>query len=331
MFVDQAKVRLVAGKGGNGCVSFRREKFVPRGGPDGGDGGHGGSIYMVSDPGMSSLIKYRFNPYFKAEDGQHGRGKKMHGRKGRDLILKVPVGTVVKDAETGQVLFDFTEPGQRFLAAKGGKGGRGNAHFATPTNRAPRYAEKGEAGEERTLILELKIIADVGLVGLPNAGKSSLLRRISAARPRVEPWPFTTLSPHVGIVRLDEHRSFTVADIPGLIENAHQGAGLGIKFLKHIERTKVVLLLLDLAPGAPPPSRQVEVLRKELSSYSQALSRRIKAIAVNKIDLIPSEKRDFSDIIDLAEKMGAKFFAISALSGEGIEELKEGLYGLIGA
>ncbi len=284
---------------------------------------------MISDPGMNSLINYRFNPYFKAEDGEHGKGKKMHGRKGRDLYLRVPVGTVVKDAETGEVLFDFKEPGQKFLVARGGKGGRGNADFATPTNRAPRYAEESQAGEERTLILELKLIADVGLVGLPNAGKSSLLRRISAARPRVEPWPFTTLTPHVGIVRLDDERSMTVADIPGLIENAHKGAGLGTRFLKHIERTKVILLLLDLAPWAPPPEKQVEVLLRELSSYSGELPPKVRAIAVNKIDLIPEKERDFSGIIELAGKMKAKFFAISALTGEGVPQLLEGLYSLL--
>ncbi len=329
MFIDQARIKVVAGRGGNGCVSFRREKYVPKGGPDGGDGGDGGDIYLISDPGMSSLINYRFNPYFKAEDGGHGKGKKMHGKRGRDLYLRVPVGTVVKDAESGQVLFDFTEPGQKFLVAKGGKGGRGNAHFATPTNRAPRYAEEGQPGEERVLLLELKLIADVGLVGLPNAGKSSLLRRISAAKPRVEPWPFTTLSPHVGIVRLDDERSMTVADIPGLIENAHRGAGLGTRFLRHIERTKVILLLLDLAPTAPRPEKQVELLMRELSSYSQELPPKVKAIAVNKIDLIPPEKRDFSGIIELARRMNAKFFAISALTGEGVEELLEGLYSLV--
>lgn len=329
MFVDRARVRLIAGRGGNGCVSFRREKFVPRGGPDGGDGGDGGSIYLVADPGMNSLINYRYNPYFKAENGAHGKGKNMHGRKGRDLYLRVPVGTVVKDARTGEVLFDFTEPGQKFLAVKGGKGGRGNAQFATPTNRAPRYAEPGEEGEERELLLEVKVMADVGLVGLPNAGKSSLLRRVSGAKPRVEPWPFTTLSPHVGVVRLDDERSFVVADIPGLIENAHKGAGLGVKFLKHIERTRIVVLLLDLSPEAPHPLKQIEILLNELENYSGELADKVRAIAVNKIDLIPDEKRDFSDIIRKANGMGAEFYAISALTGEGVEKFLQGVYSLL--
>ena len=329
MFVDTVRIKLKAGRGGNGCVSFRREKFVPKGGPDGGDGGDGGSIYLVADPGMNSLIKYRYNPYFKAEDGQHGKGKNMHGRKGRDLFLKVPVGTVVKDAQTGEVLFDLTEPGQKFLVVKGGKGGRGNAQFATPTDRAPRYAEPGQEGEEREIILEVKVIADVGLVGLPNAGKSSLLRKVSSAKPRVEPWPFTTLSPHVGVVFLDEERSFIMADIPGLIENAHKGAGLGTRFLKHIERTKVIVLLLDLSPEAPHPLKQVDILIGELKSYSPDLVKKIRAIAVNKIDLIPRNKRDFSDIIKRAEGMNVKFFAISALTGEGVEKFLQGLYALL--
>ncbi len=329
MFVDRARVRLIAGRGGNGCVSFRREKFVPKGGPDGGDGGDGGSIYLVSDPGMNSLIRYRYNPYFKAENGAHGKGKNMHGRKGKDLYLKVPVGTVVKDAQTGEVLFDFTEPGQKFLAVRGGKGGRGNARFVTPTNRAPRYAEPGEEGEERELLLEVKVMADVGLVGLPNAGKSSLLRRVSRARPRVEPWPFTTLSPHVGVVSLNDEDSFIMADIPGLIENAHKGAGLGIKFLKHIERTRIVVLLIDLSPEAPHPLKQVDILLKELKSYSSELAGKVKAIVVNKIDLIPDEKRDFSDIINRARDMGVEFYAISALTGEGVEKFLQGIYSLL--
>lgn len=329
MFVDRARVRLIAGRGGDGCVSFRREKFVPRGGPDGGDGGDGGSIYLIADPGMNSLINYRYNPYFKAENGAHGKGKKMHGHKGRDLYLRVPVGTVVKDARTGEVLFDFTEPGQKFLAVRGGKGGRGNAQFATPTNRAPRYAEPGQEGEERELLLEVKVMADVGLVGLPNAGKSSLLRRVSGAKPRVEPWPFTTLSPHVGVVQLDDERSFVMADIPGLIENAHKGAGLGTKFLKHIERTKIVVLLLDLSPEALNSLRQIDILLKELENYSKELAVKVRAIAVNKIDLIPDEKRDFSDIIKRAKNMGVEFYAISALTGEGVEKFLQGIYSLL--
>ncbi len=329
MFVDKVKIRLVAGNGGNGCASFRREKFVPKGGPDGGDGGNGGSIYLVADRGMNSLINYRYNPYFRAQDGAHGRGKKMHGKNGEDLYLKVPVGTIVKDVDTGEVLFDFTEHGQEFRAVKGGRGGRGNVQFATPTNRAPRLAENGEQGEEKFLLLEVKIMADVGIVGLPNAGKSSLLRKASAARPRVEPWPFTTISPHVGVVRLGEESSFIMADIPGLTENAHKGVGLGIRFLKHIERTKIILLLIDISPSAPSPLNQIEILLNEIVSYSKELRKKIRAVAVNKIDLIPEEKRNFSYIIKKADELGWFFFKISALSGEGVDKLVKELYSLL--
>ncbi len=330
MFIDQARIRLKAGDGGRGCVSFRREKFVPRGGPDGGDGGNGGSIYLVSDEHVNSLVKYRFNPFFRAENGRHGQGKNKRGRDGEDLYLKVPVGTVVKDPETGRVLFDFTEPGQVFLAARGGRGGRGNAAFATPTNQAPRYAEEGEKGEEKEYILELKTIADVGIVGFPNAGKSTLIRRVSAAKPKVADWPFTTLNPHPGVVVLDDERSFIMADIPGIIEGAHRGAGLGLKFLKHIERTKVLLFLLDVSGvEGRDPVKDYYTLKKELASYSEELARRRKVIAGNKIDLIPPEKRDFSALEELARKEGCEFFPISALTGEGVRPLLERLYQIL--
>lgn len=285
---------------------------------------------MVSDEHVNSLVKYRFNPFFKAENGKHGQGKNKKGKDGEDLYLKVPVGTVVKDPETGKVLFDFTEPGQVFLAARGGRGGRGNAAFATPTNQAPRYAEEGEEGEEKEYLLELKTIADVGIVGFPNAGKSTLIRKVSAAKPAVADWPFTTLNPHPGVVLLDEERSFIMADIPGIIEGAHKGAGLGLKFLKHIERTKVLLFLLDISGiEGRDPIKDYFTLKEELVRYNEELLKRKKLIAGNKIDLIPPERRDFTPYYELASKEGTEFFPISALTGEGVRPLLERIYQLL--
>jgi len=248
MFVDQVRVTFRAGKGGNGCVSFRREKGVPRGGPDGGRGGDGGSIRLVSDRNLNTLSYFRFHPLNRAPNGAHGQGGNRHGRRGEDLVLRVPVGTVVREYDREIILFDFTLPGQEFIAARGGKGGRGNASFASSTHQAPREWEEGEPGEEKELILELKLIADVGLIGFPNVGKSTLISKISAARPVIADYPFTTLIPSLGVVDVDEFKSFVVADIPGLIEGAHQGHGLGIKFLKHIERTNLLVHLIDVSP-----------------------------------------------------------------------------------
>ena len=283
-FVDRVKIYVKAGDGGPGCVSFRREKYVPRGGPDGGDGGDGGDVILLADPQLLTLYDFYHQVHFRAENGRPGQGKKMKGRDGEDLILRVPVGTVVMDAETGEVLGDLTEPYQTLIVARGGKGGRGNAHFATPTRQAPRFAEPGKPGEERWLILELKLIADVGLVGLPNAGKSTLLSRISAARPKIADYPFTTLEPNLGVVKLPDGETFVVADLPGLIEGAHKGVGLGHEFLRHVERTRVLLFVLSV--DREDLYADYQVLKKELKLYNPALLQKDYLIAINKIDLL---------------------------------------------
>ncbi len=327
-FVDQAQIYVKAGDGGHGCVSFRREKYVPRGGPDGGDGGRGGDVILEASEQLHTLYDFYYRTKFKAENGRPGSGKKMAGRKGKDLVLKVPVGTIVRDAETGQILCDLTHPGQKFVVARGGKGGRGNAHFATPTRQVPRFAEKGQPGEERWIILELKIIADVGLVGLPNAGKSTLLSRISAARPKIADYPFTTLTPNLGVVRLSEERSFVVADIPGLVEGAHKGVGLGLDFLRHIERTKVLLYVLEAQKGPEGILSELKVLQQELAHYHQKLLQKPAAVALNKIDLV----NDLSVLIPLKETLeeqGLPVYLISAATGQGIKELLEGLWRLL--
>ena len=285
-FIDQVKIRVKAGDGGHGCVSFRREKFVPKGGPDGGDGGDGGDVILVADPQIHTLYDFYYKAEFKAENGKPGMGKKMKGKDGEDLILKVPVGTIVKDAETGEIIADLVKPGQRVILAKGGKGGKGNARFTTPTRQAPRIATPGTPGEEKTLILELKLIADVGLVGLPNAGKSTFLSRVSAAKPKIADYPFTTLHPNLGVVKLFDEKTFIIADIPGLIEGAHKGIGLGHDFLKHIERTRVLLYLLDASKGEEV-LKDFEILKKELELFNPELLKKDYLIALNKIDLIP--------------------------------------------
>ncbi len=318
MFVDEAKIWVKAGDGGRGCVSFRREKFVPRGGPDGGDGGRGGDVVFEADPHLRTLLDFKYKQHYRAQDGGHGRGKKQHGRNGEDLLIKVPVGTIIKDAETEEVIADLSVPGQRVIVAKGGKGGRGNARFATPTRQAPRFAEEGEPGEERWLKLELKLLADVGLVGYPNAGKSTLLRRISAAKPKVAPYPFTTLVPHLGVVSIGEDQ-FVVADIPGLIEGAHQGAGLGSRFLRHIERTRLLVHLIDVSAGADPLTLY-EGIRRELGLFSPELLKKPELVVLNKIDL-PEVRDRVDDIRRKFEGRGLPFLALSALTGEGVEEL----------
>ncbi len=322
MFVDQVKAALCAGKGGNGCVSFRRERRVPRGGPNGGRGGDGGSIYLVSDENINSLVSFRFHPINKAKKGAHGEGGDRQGKKGEDLHLRVPVGTIVKEKNKEDVLFDFISHGQKYLAAKGGKGGRGNASYASSTHQAPREREEGQPGEEKDFILELKLVADVGLIGFPNVGKSTLISKISAARPVIADYPFTTLIPNLGVVDVDEFRSFVIADIPGLIEGAHLGHGLGIKFLRHVERTKILLHLIDVSPYTErDPVQDFRAIMKELEAFSPRLVKRHQILAANKIDLLGTKERGLSEVRKLARREGLPFFAISALKEEGLKKL----------
>ena len=323
MFIDRVKVQLIAGKGGDGCVSFRREYRVPKGGPDGGRGGDGGNIYLVSDQNLNTLAFFRFHPINKAKKGAHGQGSNRQGKKGQDLYLRVPVGTMVKVATTGRILHDFLKPGETYLAARGGRGGRGNASFATPTHQVPREFEKGKPGEEIEVILELKLIADVGLVGFPNAGKSTLISKISAARPLIADYPFTTLVPNLGVVDLGENESLVVADIPGLIEGAHQGHGLGIQFLRHIERTKILVHLIDISPLTQrDPVRDYEVIQNELKAFNPDLLARKQIIAANKIDLLSENQQErLTAVKKLARRERKPFVAISAATGEGLASL----------
>ncbi|MFN8177251.1 MAG: GTPase ObgE [bacterium] len=318
MFLDRAIIEVEAGAGGRGCVSFRREKYVPRGGPDGGDGGDGGSVWLVVDPRRATLQDFRYRRLFVGPRGSHGLGSNKTGASGEDLLVPVPPGTVVHDDETGDVLYDLTEPDQRVLVARGGRGGRGNARFASSTNRAPRRFEEGAEGERHKLRLELKLIADVGLVGFPNVGKSTFLARVSAARPKIADYPFTTLTPNLGVVDLPDWRQMVVADIPGILEGAHEGKGLGLQFLRHIERTRVLLFLLDLA--SEDPAGDLAKLRAELSSYGQGLAERPHLIALNKADLfehpeVPAALRGREDV-----------HVVSAASGAGVPELLEALW-----
>ncbi len=322
MFIDYAKIYVKAGQGGSGACSFRREKHVPKGGPDGGDGGRGGHIILRVDPHLHTLIDFKYKRHYVARHGQHGMGKKRHGRAAADIVVRVPAGTVVKDAETGTVLADLTEPGQELIVARGGRGGRGNAHFATPTHQAPREWEVGEPGEERWLVLELKLIADVGLVGKPNAGKSTLLSRLSAARPRIADYPFTTLQPNLGIVRLDDMKSLVMADIPGLIEGAHEGKGLGLQFLRHIERTRILLYMID--PTTDPVEETYRVLHRELQQYSQTLVQKPSVLALTKRDLWETDYlKKYQNAFDFP------VLGISALKNEGLDELKWQLWKLL--
>jgi GTPase len=326
MFVDEAKILVRGGDGGNGCVAFRREKYVPRGGPSGGDGGHGGDVWVESNPHDNTLLRYRYNREFRAERGRHGEGSNCHGRTGDDLTLKVPVGTVVFDTVSGEQLFDFTEPAQRFRAARGGRGGRGNGnpHFVRPWHQAPREHEDGEPGEERQLRLELKLLADVGLVGFPNAGKSTLISRISAARPKIAAYPFTTLEPHLGVVSADPDappgggRTFVVADLPGLIEGAHEGAGLGTRFLKHIERTRLIAHLVDTSDANPrDPIRDFEIIEHELASFSPELAEKPMIVVATKLDAT-TDRAHLDELRDFAARRGLEFHAISSATGEGV-------------
>jgi GTP-binding protein len=317
--IDQARVLVKAGDGGNGCVSFRRERFVPKGGPDGGDGGRGGHVIFVADPGLSTLVNFRYRRHLRAGRGGHGEGANRTGRDGADLVVRVPVGTIVRDAKTTELLADLAAPGQRAVIARGGRGGRGNARFATSTHRAPRRAEPGAPGEERVVDLELRLLADVGLVGMPNAGKSTLLRRISSARPRVGPYPFTTTEPVLGAVDLPDGRGFVAADLPGLIEGAHRGAGLGHAFLRHVARTRVLVHVLDLAAPADPMA-QYATLRRELELYDPALLRRPVLVALNKIDL-PEARRRLPQAAAALAQHGLQTFGISGATGEGVGTL----------
>lgn len=323
-FIDEAKILVIAGKGGNGVASFRREKYIPMGGPDGGDGGRGGSIYVIADRNINTLIDYRYTRKFLAQNGESGRGADCYGKGGDDIIMHMPVGTVISDAVTGDVLADLDKDGKKVLLAQGGRGGLGNIHFKSSTNRAPRQCTKGEPGEEKELKLELKVLADVGLLGLPNAGKSTFIRAVSAARPKVADYPFTTLHPNLGVVRVDDNKSFVIADVPGLIEGAADGAGLGIRFLKHLARTRVLLHIVDIAPMDPDadPVADAIAIVGELEKYSPELASKPRWLILNKLDLLPEEEhQEHVDAFLSAyrEKSGfnGPVFPIAAISGEG--------------
>jgi GTP-binding protein len=325
MFIDEATIRVKAGDGGNGCLAFRREKFVPRGGPSGGDGGKGGDVIMESSERHNTLVHFRFNPEYKAERGRHGEGSNKTGREGADITLKVPVGTMVYDEETGAKVWDFARPDERIIIAHGGRGGRGNARFATSTHQAPREHEDGRPGEERIFRLELKLLADVGLVGFPNVGKSTLISRISAARPKIADYPFTTLEPNLGVVVAGDKKneiSFVVADIPGLIEGAHEGAGLGTQFLRHIERTRLLVHLVDVsdASGRPDVVNDVEVILGELDSFGAHLAEKPMLMVASKIDAANKDK--LAKLKQYCKKKKLPLYPISAVTGEGIEKLK---------
>lgn len=321
MFIDRTKIRVQGGHGGNGVTAFRREKFVPRGGPSGGDGGRGGDIWVEADESLNTLLHLRYNPEHVAERGRHGEGSNRTGREGADTTVRVPVGTQVFDAATGELLKDFTEHGERWLAARGGRGGFGNSHFATSTNRAPRYHQEGSPGEEHELQLELKLLADVGLVGFPNAGKSTLISTISAAKPKIADYPFTTLEPHLGVVDLGEFRTFVVADIPGLIEGAHRGAGLGDRFLRHVERTKLLLHLVDVSSlSGRDPVSDYETINKELAAYDARLAARPQIVVATKVDALDEPAR-LESLRQRAERDGRPFHAISSATRQGVKEL----------
>ncbi len=336
MFVDEVDIHVAAGDGGRGCLAFRREKRVPRGGPSGGDGGHGGSVYIVASPHTNTLIHYRFHPEFTAERGEHGQGSNRTGYTGVDLELPVPIGTLVYERADPdhpvRLLADLAEEGQRVLVARGGRGGLGNAHFATSTNRAPRKVQPGEPGEERNLRLELKLLADVGLVGFPNAGKSTLISRISAARPKIAAYPFTTLTPNLGVVGLSSDRSFVVADVPGLIEGAHRGLGLGHQFLRHLERTKILVHLVDISGASGrDPVDDLDTVRRELELFRPELAAKPQIVAANKIDALDDESQ-VSELCTRARALGLPFFRISAVTGAGVSELLEAAWsGLVDA
>jgi GTPase len=325
MFIDEVRIRVKAGDGGNGCLAFRREKYVPRGGPSGGDGGRGGDVVLVANSNYNTLLHFRFNPEHSAERGRHGEGSNRTGRTGHDVELPVPIGTVVFDADSGEQLVDITEEGQRFVLAKGGRGGRGNARFASATHQTPTEHEDGRPGEERHLRMELKLLADVGLVGFPNAGKSTLISRISAARPKIADYPFTTLEPNLGVVSAHEHETYVVADIPGLIEGAHLGHGLGIQFLRHVERTRLLVHLVDVSEASGrEPVEDFHVILNELASFSEELAAKPMFLVATKIDVAQDPER-IAGIRKLSEERGLPFFEISAVTGQGIDGLKRAM------
>ncbi|HSG81166.1 MAG TPA: GTPase ObgE [Gemmatimonadota bacterium] len=323
MLIDQAVILVRSGDGGSGCVSFRREKYVPRGGPNGGDGGPGGDVVLIADPQLATLLDYQYQRQYRAGRGQHGQGKNRTGGAGEDAVLQVPPGTVVKDAESGEYLGELVRPGQRLVVAPGGRGGRGNAAFATPTHQAPREAEDGRPGVERKIELELKLIADVGLVGQPNAGKSTLLAAMSAARPKIADYPFTTLEPHLGVVQLSDGRAMVMADIPGIIEGAHQGKGLGLKFLRHIERTRTLAYLIPV--DVDDPQDEYELLKNELAEYSRELIEKPHCIVLSKTDLLAPDQQP--PTVVAPDAFAA--FAVSGVAGTGIKELAEGLWSVV--
>ncbi|HEY0347400.1 MAG TPA: GTPase ObgE [Pyrinomonadaceae bacterium] len=319
MFIDRAKIRIVGGHGGNGVTAFRREKFVPRGGPSGGDGGRGGDVWMVADESVNTLLHLRYNPLHTAGRGMHGEGSNRSGKEGGDVTIRVPVGTQVFDPATNELLFDFEEDGERWRAAHGGRGGFGNAHFATSTNRAPRYHQDGGEGEEGELQLELKLLADVGLVGFPNAGKSTFISTVSAAKPKIADYPFTTLEPHLGVVDLGDFRTFVIADIPGLIEGAHEGHGLGDRFLRHVERTTLLLHLVDVSSSGRDPISDYEIINRELAAYDSQLGAREQIVVATKIDALDEPER-LESLRARAQADGRQFFAISSVTGLGVRE-----------
>ncbi len=321
MFIDRTKIRIQGGHGGNGVTAFRREKFVPRGGPSGGDGGRGGDVRIVADASLNTLLHLRYNPLHIAGRGLHGEGSNRSGKEGYDAIVRVPLGTQIFDPRTNELLFDFAEDGQRWRAARGGRGGFGNAHFATSTNRAPRYHQEGSPGEEFELQLELKLLADVGLVGFPNAGKSTFISTVSAARPKIADYPFTTLEPHLGVVDLGDFHTFVIADIPGLIEGAHEGHGLGDRFLRHVERTKVLLHLVDVSSASGrDPANDYDVINRELAAYDSDLALRSQIVVATKIDALDERER-LEHLRERAREDEKPFFAISSVTGAGVREL----------
>src|SRR5687767_3256067 len=321
MFIDRARIKIKAGDGGNGVTAFRREKFVPRGGPSGGDGGVGGDVWLEADEGLNTLLHLRYNPEHKAERGHHGEGSNRSGKDGESITVKIPVGTQIYNAETSELVFDFTEAGQRYLVAKGGKGGWGNAHFATPTRRAPKFHYTGRPGEEKELQLELKLIADVGLVGFPNAGKSTLISVVSAAKPKIADYPFTTLEPNLGVVDMGDYTTIVVADVPGLIEGASEGAGLGDRFLRHIERTKLILHLVDISSFSNrDPVEDYEIINRELANYNPDLADRPQIVVATKLDALDEPER-LAQLEGRARKDRKRFFAISSVTRAGVDDL----------
>lgn len=321
-FIDEAKFYVKAGDGGNGCVSFRREKYVPKGGPNGGDGGKGGDVIIRASASLNSLIDFKYRSHFKAEKGEHGKGKDMHGRKGKSCIVEVPPGSLIKDAESGEVLMDLALDGDTYLAAKGGVGGLGNPHFASGTNRTPRVATNGKPGEEFWLKIELKLIADVGLVGLPNAGKSTLLSKLSAANPKIASYPFTTLEPQLGVLQFKFHEPCIIADIPGLVEGAHDGTGLGHKFLRHVERTKVLIHIVDMADDNV--KENYEIISKELTLYKEELADRTQLLVLNKKDIVEPDLHN--ELLEYFQKINEKTITISAENEEGLRILKQKIF-----